>query len=107
MRVRAGSFEQLRAKGRIAALVGGKPVLVVWVDDRAYAVEDNCPHLDIPLRQAGAAARGRITCVLHNLTFDLATGACRNPYIRNLCVFEVAINGDDVLVGDELPVMDG
>jgi nitrite reductase/ring-hydroxylating ferredoxin subunit len=88
----------------MTARVDGTPVLVVWVDDRPYAVEDNCPHLDIPLRQQGAAAWGKITCVLHNLTFDLATGTCRNPYIRNLRVFDVEVDGNDVLVGAELLV---
>ena len=45
MDVRAGSFDELRAEGRLLTKVGTLPVVVFWHEDRPYAIEDRCPHL--------------------------------------------------------------
>ena len=43
-------------------------------DDRVFAVHDACPHKGGPLSE-GIVHGDRVTCPLHNLVLDLATGA--------------------------------
>lgn len=57
----------------IKAVVEGRPVLIARVDDRFYAVEDNCSHEDYPLSY-GCLDGDRIKCSLHGSRFSLLTG---------------------------------
>ncbi len=43
-----------------------------------FALEDRCPHLGGPLSQ-GIVHGGSVTCPLHNLVIDLATGGVLGP----------------------------
>ena len=54
--VRAGSVDDLQREGRLLTKVGSLPVLVVWHEGRAYAIEDRCPHLGFPLHQGTVEA---------------------------------------------------
>src|SRR5262245_47174546 len=105
--VRAGSFEELRKAGSLLTKVGSLPVVVFWDDDRAYAIEDRCPHMGFPLHQ-GTVECGLVTCHWHHARFDLASGCTLDPFADDARGFDVTIDGDDVLVeardtGDPLP----
>ena len=41
---------------------------------RAYALEDRCPHRQIPLSMGTCEFAGHITCVYHGWTFDVTDG---------------------------------
>src|SRR3954454_13343409 len=97
MRVRAGSLEELRKEGRLLTKVGSLPVVVFWSDDRAWAIEDRCPHMGFPLHQ-GTVESGLITCHWHHARFDLVTGCTLEPVADDARGFEVTIDGGDVLV---------
>ena len=71
--VRAGSLEDLQREGRLLTKVGSLPVLVVWNEGRAFAIEDRCPHMAAPL-SLGELDGCLIACPLHSGQFDLATG---------------------------------
>ena len=81
MPVRAGSLDELRQEGRLLTKVGSLPVVVFWHDDRAWAIEDRCPHMGFPLRQ-GTVEAGLVTCHWHHARFDLATGLHPRPLRR-------------------------
>ena len=49
--VRAGSLEELKAKGR----------LVVHDKDRVFALDNRCPHMGFPLDR-GSVEDGTLTC---------------------------------------------
>jgi nitrite reductase/ring-hydroxylating ferredoxin subunit len=53
--------------------VGNKNILVVNYENQLYAVENNCPHLKLPLK-AGKIQDGAIVCSFHRSAFDLNTG---------------------------------
>jgi 3-phenylpropionate/trans-cinnamate dioxygenase ferredoxin subunit len=53
--------------------VGRRPYIIARVDDRFYAVEDNCSHEDYPLSY-GCLDGARIKCSLHGSRFSLETG---------------------------------
>ncbi len=107
MSMRAGSLDELRKTGRLLTKVGSLPVVVFWDEDRAYAIEDRCPHMGFPLHQ-GTVECGLVTCHWHNARFDLASGCTLDPFADDARGFDVTIDGDDVLVdardtGDPVP----
>jgi 3-phenylpropionate/trans-cinnamate dioxygenase ferredoxin subunit len=53
--------------------VAERPYIIARVDDRYYAVEDNCSHEDYPLSY-GCLDGARIKCSLHGSRFSLETG---------------------------------
>ena len=53
--------------------VDHRPYLIARVDERYYAVEDNCSHEDYPLSY-GCLDGARIKCSLHGSRFNLETG---------------------------------
>ena len=94
---RAGSLEELRSTGRLLTKVGNLPVVVFWSEDRAWAIEDRCPHMGFPLHQ-GTVESGLVTCHWHHARFDLVTGCTLDPFADDARGFQVTFDGDDVLV---------
>src|SRR5439155_15433473 len=94
---RAGSLEELRKEGRLLTKVGSLPVVVFWDEDRAWAIEDRCPHMGFPLHQ-GTVESGLVTCHWHHARFDLVTGCTLDPFADDARGFEVTVDGDDVFV---------
>ena len=97
MPTRAGSLQELRKTGRLLTKVGNLPVVVFWSEDRAWAIEDRCPHMGFPLHQ-GTVESGLVTCHWHHARFDLVTGCTLDPFADDARGFLVTIDGDDVLV---------
>lgn len=97
MPTRAGSLEELRSTGRLLTKVANLPVVVFWSEDRAWAIEDRCPHMGFPLHQ-GTVESGLVTCHWHHARFDLVTGCTLDPFADDARGFLVTIDGDDVLV---------
>ncbi|WP_295886821.1 non-heme iron oxygenase ferredoxin subunit [uncultured Thiohalocapsa sp.] len=62
----------------IAVKVGGRSYIVARVEDRFYAVEDNCSHEDYPLSY-GCLDGAYIKCSLHGSWFSLETGEPQEP----------------------------
>jgi nitrite reductase/ring-hydroxylating ferredoxin subunit len=63
----------LDSGARQVVKVGNKNILVVNHENQLYAVENNCPHLKLPLK-AGKIEDGAIVCSFHRSAFDLNTG---------------------------------
>jgi nitrite reductase/ring-hydroxylating ferredoxin subunit len=53
--------------------VGGEMVLLVRIGDGLHACSATCPHKFTALAD-GTLAPGRLTCPMHDATFDLASG---------------------------------
>jgi nitrite reductase/ring-hydroxylating ferredoxin subunit len=96
-RVRLGGLEELRKSGCMTGKVGSRPVSVFWDQDRAYAVEDRCPHMGFPLHR-GTVQDGLLTCHWHHARFDLASGGTLDPFADDVPSYEVDIEGDGVFV---------
>jgi nitrite reductase/ring-hydroxylating ferredoxin subunit len=102
----------LKLVGRVprARLAGGElvrlewppwHVLVSWVGDAPYAIEDSCNHGGASLCE-GPRDGDRVVCPLHGYVFELATGELVAP--RGLCDnqrrFVARVEGDEVVVYD-------
>lgn len=78
----------------------GDRVCLANVDGEIRAVSDVCPHQGFPLSAGELRDDGTIECVWHGARFDCCTGAVRQgPATDDLPVYEVRVEGEDVLVG--------
>ncbi len=96
-RVRAGSFEELKARGCLTTKAGTQPVCVFWHEGSAYALDDRCPHMGFPLHR-GTLESGLVTCHWHHARFDLASGGTLDPFADDVRCYPVDIQGDEVAV---------
>lgn len=76
-----------------------EPILLVNVDQHIYALCDTCPHEDASL--ASGALQGEfVKCPLHGSRFDVRDGTVQEePAEHDLTVYEVRIDGEDILLG--------
>ena len=97
MEVRIGSLADLQSGGQLRGKLGAHPVVVFWHEERAWAIEDRCPHMGFPLHQ-GTVEAGLVTCHWHNARFDLASGCTLDPFADDARPFDVEIVDGDVVV---------
>jgi 3-phenylpropionate/trans-cinnamate dioxygenase ferredoxin component len=75
-------------------------VAVVRIDDDWYAIGDRCTHQDVSLAEGDVhAATLELECFKHGSCFSLTTGEPSTlPATRPVPVYEVRVDGDDVLI---------
>src|SRR5438128_10673633 len=71
--VRAGTLEEIKAKGCVVVSGADRPVAVFYHNGKVYAVDNRCPHLGFPLHR-GTLHDGILTCHWHHARFDLTSG---------------------------------
>jgi nitrite reductase (NADH) small subunit/3-phenylpropionate/trans-cinnamate dioxygenase ferredoxin subunit len=89
-----GEFRE--GRGRVVTVSGVK-VAVFRVGDKLHAVRDRCPHMGASLAE-GTISGGAVRCSWHGWRFDLETGDCDRKDWVELPVYEVRVEGDDVMV---------
>lgn len=62
--------------GRVLKIGAGCVALFRTHENEVFALDDKCPHKGGPLSQ-GIVHDNAVTCPLHNLVLDLATGKAR------------------------------
>ena len=72
-------------------------VALVNIDGAYHAFMDECPHMAYRLSN-GTIEGGVITCPQHGSKFDLVTGKPLAVSDDPLKMYEVKVEGDDVLV---------
>ena len=79
--------------------VGQERVLLVNVEGDVYACEDVCSHAYASLGE-GDLNGEEVECPLHGACFNVTTGEVLSPPAdENVRVFEIRIDGEDILVG--------
>ncbi len=80
--------------------VAGHQVVVFNCQGRFFANDGTCTHALASLEEGSVdRVRCRVECPLHGAEFELATGeALTPPAVMPLKVYEVRIEGGDVLV---------
>jgi 3-phenylpropionate/trans-cinnamate dioxygenase ferredoxin subunit len=75
-----GPVDDVLHEGRIVVRVGasGESVLVVRTRRGVFAMQNECPHMGLPLDDA-AVHGSRLTCAHHGYRYDLTSGRCRAP----------------------------
>ena len=95
--VRAGTLEELKAKGRLVVHGRHRPVLVVYEAGRVFALDNRCPHMGFPLDR-GSVEDGILTCHWHHARFDLASGCAFDPWADDVPTCPVELRDGDVWV---------
>jgi nitrite reductase/ring-hydroxylating ferredoxin subunit len=95
--VRAGSFDQLKAEGRLIVHGPHRPILVVYAYDRVFAFDNRCPHMGFPLDR-GSVEDGILTCHWHHARFDLASGSTFDLWADDVPTCPVEVRGSEVWV---------
>jgi nitrite reductase/ring-hydroxylating ferredoxin subunit len=95
--VRAGSLEELKAKGRLVVRGAHRPILVVHDRGRFFALDNRCPHMGFPLDR-GSVEDGILTCHWHHARFDLASGCTFDPWADDVPTCSVEVRGSEVWV---------
>ncbi len=79
--------------------VGEEQILLVNVEGNIHACDDICSHAYASLSE-GDLSGDEVECPLHGSAFNVITGdALTPPADDSIRVFEVRIDGQDVLVG--------
>ena len=90
--------------------VAGQRIAVFRVDGQFHAIDNTCPHRGASL---GAGKRDGLSvrCPLHGWTFDLESGACREPGAQGLRRYDAFRQGNDLYLdlssAEEPAVADG
>ena len=78
---------------------GEEQVLLVNLDGRIYACDNVCTHAGAPLDE-GSLDGELVECPLHGSVFNATTGEVVGPPAEEgLRVFQVRVEGQDILVG--------
>jgi nitrite reductase/ring-hydroxylating ferredoxin subunit len=93
--VRAGSFEELKAKGRLVVHRRHRPVLLVHEGGQVFAFDNRCPHMGFPLDR-GSVEDGILTCHWHHARFELASGCTFDLWADDVptCPVEIRAGGE-------------
>ena len=97
--VRAGTVEELQAKGRMVVRGRRCPILVVHDQGRVFAMDNRCPHLGFPLHR-GSITDGILTCHWHHARFDLASGCTFDLWADDVPTFPVELHDGEIWVKD-------
>jgi 3-phenylpropionate/trans-cinnamate dioxygenase ferredoxin component len=85
----------------VSAKLDGTPIGIFQVGDALHAVHDVCTH-EYALLSQGYQDGDVVECPLHAARFNVVTGRCLTaPATRDVAVFRVKVEGDDVLVALE------
>lgn len=94
-RVRVCRLEEIEEGKSLSIEAFGRTVAVFRLGDRAFAVDDECPHRAGPL-SLGVIEDGAVVCPLHAWAFDLVTGAKRGQEDCKVRIFQVSVEAGEV-----------
>src|SRR5581483_11660928 len=83
--------------------LGGRPVLLAFVEGKYFAFSRQCPHEEADLKSAGQLlGGGKIRCNNHSYCYDLASGECTLPRgAAPLTVLPAEESGEDISIRRE------
>ncbi len=83
----------------LQVIVGRKEIAIYNLDGEIYATDDICTHAYASLAD-GYVEGELIECPLHGGCFDIKTGKAMTPPVtEDLKIYEVKIDGEQILVG--------
>jgi len=86
-----------RQGARVVKTAGGCIAVFRTADDRAFALQDRCPHKGGPLSQ-GIVHGASVTCPLHNWVIDLETGRAQGADVGETQSFALRVEDGRLLL---------
>jgi nitrite reductase/ring-hydroxylating ferredoxin subunit len=93
----AGTFEELKAKGRLVVHGAHRPILVFYDRGRVFALDNRCPHMGFPLDR-GSVEDGILTCHWHHARFDLESGCTFDLWADDAPICPIEVRNGEVWV---------
>ena len=103
--LRAGTVEEVRARGCTVVTGGGHAIAVFPMGERFAAIDNRCPHMGFPLDR-GTVSNGILTCHWHHARFDLSSGGTFDPFADDVRAFPVTVTDGQVWVDPSPPEAD-
>ena len=86
-----------RLGARVVKTPEGCVAVFRTADDRAFALEDRCPHKGGPLSQGIVHGAG-VTCPLHNWVISLETGEAQGADVGGAARFPLKVKAGRLLI---------
>ena len=97
--VKVAQVDELSPGEMLVVEVGEERILLANVEGNIYACDDICTHAESSLSE-GDLKGEEVECELHGSAFSLITGeALTPPATESLRVYQLRIEGQDILVG--------
>lgn len=91
-------LDDIPARGSRRVMIAGTEVaLFRTASDQVYAIDNKCPHLQGPLSE-GIVHGAAVTCPLHSLVIDLATGQGKEEDSGCVATYPVELRGGRVFL---------
>ena len=94
---RVAQISDIREGEIFATVIEDTPVALTRVGGDIRAFGDICTHDDGPLAE-GHIADGCVVCPRHGACFDLVSGKPTFPAVTAIPIYNVEIQGEDVIV---------
>ena len=91
------TLAELQEQGVVTATGQGHTIAVFWHNERAYAVDNRCPHMGFPLAR-GICEDGVLTCYWHYARFDLDSGGAFDIWAGDVRTYPVTVHDGAVWV---------
>ena len=66
--------EDLKKKIKAKITISGKDIVLFYINDKYYALDDCCTHADAELSSGAIIQDSQIECPLHGACFDIKSG---------------------------------
>ena len=97
--VKVAQLSEIPSEDMVLVKRDNDEILLANIDGEIFACDDICSHSYASLCE-GDIDGAEVQCPLHGAIFNVMTGeAITPPAVVALRVFEVQIDGDDILVG--------
>lgn len=95
MKIHVGNLSEIPVGGQKTVRVGRQSVLIINDGGTLYALRNMCTHDSVAL-EGGPVCDGKITCLAHGATLELATGKATAPAFKAVRLYRVWLEGDEV-----------
>ncbi len=96
--IKVAKISELPLGGKMRVEYDGEDVGLFNLDGEFYAISDICTHDEGPLL-GGNIIDDCIVCPRHGARFNIKTGQQTMPAFAPVPLYEVKIEGDDILIG--------
>jgi 3-phenylpropionate/trans-cinnamate dioxygenase ferredoxin subunit len=94
-----GSVDEINEGERLFIEIDGKPIVILNITGRYYAIADVCSHDDGPVGE-GNLEGFEIICPRHGARFDVRTGkVLALPAFVDIDAYPVRLVGDQIEIG--------
>jgi len=96
--IKTAAAKDLKLGKMVGAEVGGKPVLIVNLEGKYFAIGNVCTHMGRMLSD-GVLKRENVQCPCHGSVFDVKTGkVVKGPATKSEFGYQVKVEEDQILI---------